>query len=97
HKDEGAANIGVNAAELVLHLVAELEIERGKRFVQEQDLGPHDEGPGKGHALLLASRQPVDRAVIEPFQTHQSQAVDCSSCDLVARELLQGKTKGDIL
>ena len=48
--------LGVNAAELVLHLVAELEIERGKRFIQEQDLGPHDEGPGEGHALLLTSR-----------------------------------------
>ena len=36
--------------------LAELEVERAERLVEEEDVGPVDERPGERDALLLATR-----------------------------------------
>ena len=43
--------------ELDLHLLAELEVERAERLVEEQDPRPVDQRPGERDALALAARQ----------------------------------------
>ncbi len=43
--------------ELDLHLLAQLEVERAERLVEEEHLGPIDEGAGQGDALALAARE----------------------------------------
>ena len=64
-EDEGAADLLVHAAQLILHGVAQLQVECGKRLVEQQHLGPHDERPRQRHALLLAAGKlpsPIDPA-----------------------------------
>ena len=51
--EEGDADLVVDEVELDEHLLAELEVERGQGLVEEEDVGPVDEGPGHGDALLL--------------------------------------------
>ncbi len=57
--EEGDAEVALESAEFDLKLLAELEIEGGERFVEEQDPGSVDERPGEGDALLLAAGQLV--------------------------------------
>ncbi len=56
-EDEGDADRALQRAQFKLHLFAQFLVERRKRFIQQQNLGPQDEGAGKGHALALAARK----------------------------------------
>ena len=62
-EDEGAADLLVDAAQLLLHRLPELQVERRERLVEQQHLRPHDERARQRHALLLAARKLLDRAV----------------------------------
>ena len=53
------------ALQLDLHLLAQLEVERAERLVEQQHLGPVDEGAGEGDALALAAAQLVRAALAE--------------------------------
>src|SRR5205823_13588484 len=53
--DEGDPDLLLDRLELDLHLLAQLEVERTQRLVQEQDSGPVDECPGQCDALPLAA------------------------------------------
>ena len=53
--DEGDANLLLDRLELDLHLLAELEVERAERLIEQQDAGPVDEGPGQRDPLPLAT------------------------------------------
>ncbi|ANH38029.1 hypothetical protein I601_1597 [Nocardioides dokdonensis FR1436] len=54
---EGDAELTLQGLQLDLHLLAQLEVERPERLVEEQDLGAHHDRPGQGDPLALASRQ----------------------------------------
>ena len=54
---ERDADFLLQRLELLLHLLAQLEIERAQRLIQEQHLGGVDEGAGQGHPLALAARK----------------------------------------
>ena len=47
--------------ELDLHLLAELQVERAERLVEEQHAGPVHERPGERHALALAAGELAGR------------------------------------
>src|SRR3546814_12285031 len=49
------ADGALQVAQLHLHLLAQLLVERGKRLVQQQHLGAHDEGTRQRHPLALAA------------------------------------------
>ena len=55
--DEGDADLALDALQLDLHLLAELEIERAERLVEQQHLGLVDQGAGQRDALPLAARE----------------------------------------
>ena len=55
--DEGDADLALDPLELDLHLLAELEVERPQRLVQQQHLGAVDDRPGERDPLALAARQ----------------------------------------
>ena len=57
--DEGQADVVLDPLELDLHLPAQLEVEGAERLVEQQDVGPVDEGPGQGDALLHATGELV--------------------------------------
>ena len=55
--DEGDADLALNGLELDLHLLAQLEVERAERLVEQQHAWPADERAGQRDALALAARQ----------------------------------------
>ena len=56
--------------ELELHLLAELQVERAERLVEQQRRGPVDERAGEGDALLLAARELAGPALLEALEPH---------------------------
>ena len=57
HVDERDAEVVLKRLELELHLLAELQVERSERLVEEQDARAVDERAGERDALLLAARE----------------------------------------
>ena len=55
--DERDADLALDAHQLELHLLAELEVERAERLVEQQHRGLVHERPGERDALLLAARE----------------------------------------
>jgi hypothetical protein len=55
HEDEGDAERLLQRLQFLLHLFAQLQIERAERLVEQQDLGLVDQRPGERHALPLAA------------------------------------------
>ena len=50
-------DIALDSLQLDLKLLAELEVERAERLVEQQHRGPVDERARERHALLLAARE----------------------------------------
>ena len=60
--DEGDAHLVLDAFQLYLHLLAQLEVQRAQGFVKEQHPGVHHQRPGQRDPLLLPAgehRRPV--------------------------------------
>ena len=57
HEDEGDPDLLLDALELDLHLLAQLQVECAERLVEQQDRRPVDERPGERHTLGLATGQ----------------------------------------
>ena len=57
HEHEGDAGLVLQPLELDLHLLAQLEVERRQRLVQQQHLRPRRQRPRQRHPLLLAARE----------------------------------------
>ena len=53
--DEGDRDVVLDQLQLELHLLAQLEIERAERLVEEQNARAVDERAGQGDTLLLAA------------------------------------------
>jgi hypothetical protein len=53
--DEGDADLLLDALQLDLHLLAELQVEGAERLVEEQDAGPVHQRSGQRDALPLAA------------------------------------------
>ena len=64
-------DLGLDPLELELHLAAQLEVERAERLVEQQHLGPVDQGPGQRDALLLAAGELGRLAVGQVAQLDQ--------------------------
>ena len=62
-----------DSAELHLHELARLRVERGERLVHEQDLRLERQRAGQADALLHAARQLVRITVLEVLQADQPQ------------------------
>ena len=72
-EDEGDADLALHLLQLDLHLLAQLEVERAERLVEQQHLGPVDQRPGQRDPLPLAARELVRLAVGEPLEPHGRQ------------------------
>ena len=61
------------AADLHLHLGPQLAIEIGERLVEQQQRRARDQAARQRHALLLAARELVRIALLQPFQLQEPQ------------------------
>ena len=54
---ERDADLALDGLEFDLHLLAQLEVERAERLVEQQNPGPADQCAGQRHPLLLSAGQ----------------------------------------
>ena len=73
HVDEGDLQLLLVAADLHLHLGAQLAIEIGEGLVEQQERRARDQAARQRHPLLLAAGHLVGIAVREPVEPHQLQ------------------------
>ena len=71
--DEGDIGALLDGAQLGPHVLAQLEVERRQRFIEQHDLGLDGERARDGDALLLAARELADGLVGRARQVDQAQ------------------------
>ncbi|KAG1386625.1 hypothetical protein G6F60_014416 [Rhizopus arrhizus] len=72
-EDEGDAQLALQVLKLQLHALAQLQVQRGQRFVQHQQLGLVDDGARQRHPLLLAAGHLAGVARTKVRQPHHVQ------------------------
>ena len=97
HVEKRNVEFALKALELELHLLAQLEIERTQRLIEQQDLGPVDQGTGDSDALLLTTGQLVGLAPLKAAELHQIEHFQHALTNLVLRSLLHLETVGDVV
>ena len=65
-EEHGGAGLGLDVLEELAHLLAQAGVEAAQGLVQEQDRGLQHERARERHALLLAARDLVHLAPLEP-------------------------------
>ena len=95
--DEGDVHFTLQALQLQLHLLAQLEVKRAERLVKQQDAGLVDQAAGNGHALLLSAGQLVDAAAFKALQADDLEHLEHLRADLILGHLFQAQTEGDVL
>ena len=85
--DEGDAHGLLDALKLVLHVLAQTQVQCAQRLVQQQDLGPVDQGPGNGHTLLLSAGQGGDGALFKTVEVDHVEHLHHPVVDLLLTKL----------
>ena len=83
--------------EFELHLLAQLPVERGHRFVEEEDLGTVDQGAGQGDALLLTAGELFGLAAGEVLHLHEFEDFTHPFRDLGLGHLRLFEAIGDVV
>ena len=95
--DEGDAGALLNALELDLHILAQLEVERAERLVEQQHARLADERTRDGDTLLLAAGQAGHIARLEAGKTDEREHFARFQLDLGRVHLLDVQAEGDVL
>jgi hypothetical protein len=82
HVHKGDTDLALDAFQLQLHGLAQLQVEGAERLVQQQGPWPVDQGPGQGDPLLLAARQLARLAPLPALQLDQGQRLGHPAFDL---------------
>ncbi len=96
-EDEGDPGLVLQALQLDLHFLAQLQVQRRQRLVEQQHLGPAGQRAGQGDALLLATGQLVGAALADLRQLHQVEHAAHRGVDLAARAALHLQAEADVL
>ena len=95
--DEGDAQRLVHLLELHLHVLAHLEVQCGKGFVEQEHGGLVHDGACYGHALLLSARERVHVAMLIVRHAHHLQGASHLVLYDVGLGLLQLQAEGDVV
>ena len=95
--DHGRADGGLEALDLLLHLLAEILVERAERLVHEKEQRVVDGGPRQRHALLLAAGKLGRPAVGEVGKAHHLQDALHAGSDLDLGRTAHLEREGDVL
>ena len=70
--DERRAELGLDPLQLELHLLAQLDVERAQRLVEQERGRPVDQSARERHALLLASGELPGAPAVEALELDDS-------------------------
>ena len=96
NEDEGDAGGLLDVFELLLHVLAQLEVERGERLVEQQHLRPPHQGAGDRHALLLAAGEAGHAALLEALEGHEREHLVHALIDLRLRDLFLAQRESHV-
>ena len=97
NEHEGDAHGLLDLLQLLLHVLAQLEVERGERLVQQQDFRAADERAGYGDALLLTAGKTGDAAVLKAGERDHAEHLVDALIYLVPRDFLLAQRESDVL
>lgn len=96
-KDKGNPEFCLEIFEFDLHVLAELGIEGGEGFVEEEHLGAADEGAGEGDALALTARELVGFPGLEVLEGNKREGFEHAAFAFGGFDLLHGEAEFDII
>ena len=96
-ENESRAELALHADQLELRLLAQLAVERGERFVEQQQLRPSRQRAGQRDALLLAAGKLVRLACAIGFELDKPQHLGDADRDLASRQAGLNEAEGNIL
>jgi len=96
HHQSGDPPIGQDPAGVDHETLSECPVEGAQRLVEHDHSGLRGKGPGKGHPLLLATRQIGDRSVFEAIQPDQFQGGGNPPAHLVLWQVCHAEPETDI-
>ena len=91
------AQLRLQLPDLVPGLLAQLGVQVGQRFVEQQQVGFDDHGPGEGHPLLLSARQLGHGTPFQPGQPYQVEGPRHAVRHLRTRHLPGAQAEGHVL
>ena len=97
HEHERDTGLVLQTLEFDLHVLAELVIERRKRFVEKQHLGMRRQRPGQRHALLLAAGNLVCLPVTQLGHAHEVEHLVHCAAYLIGGFSQHFQTESDVL
>ena len=95
--DEGDAGALLNTLELDLHILAQLEVERAERLIEQQYARLADECAGNRDTLLLTARKAGHVACFEAGQTDKREHFAGLALDFGGVHLFDVQAEGDVL
>ena len=95
--DEGDADVALDPLELDLHRLAQLEVERAERLVEQQHLRLHDQRAGERHALLHAAGELRGLRLLAPGQAHELERLVGLLVALLLADLALLEAVGDVV
>ena len=97
HVDERDPDLALEGLELELHLLAQLEVERAERLVEEEHGRAVDERPGERDPLLLAARHLPGPAPLVAGEPDEPERLAHPAALLVALDPLLAEAVADVL
>ena len=95
--DERDPHVVLDALQLELHLLAELEVERAERLVEQQHLRRVHERPRERDALLLAAGELPRLPLLVALERDQAQDLAHAALQLRAADALAPQAERDVL
>ena len=82
HVDERDPDLRLDALQLDLELLAELQVQGAEGFIEQEHVRSVDERPGKGDPLLLTAGELVRLALLVAAEVDQIQRLGDTSADI---------------
>jgi len=97
HQNEGLPQFPLQAPQFLLDLGPQVGVQGAHGFVQQQDPGLVDQGPGQGHPLLLAAGKFVGEAFFQAAQAQKFQLVAHPPVYFRRRHLAGPEAEGHVI
>jgi hypothetical protein len=95
-EDEALAEASLEAAEVELNFGAELGVEGGHGFIEEEQVGLVDQGAGESNALFLAAGELVGVALGEGVELEHLEGFGDAAGDFRVGEFAGAEAEGDV-